>query len=79
MRYWDFADFLLTIFVVLIIALLILVPYAEVRSQQIKCHQLDETSINHEWTFWTGCRAQRPNGMWVAVDDYYILEGIFGE
>ena len=63
---------------VLIVFILVVLasPALTIQGEITKCEQLDNTSIPHEWSFCTGCRVQRPEGMWVGVDDWYSPEYI---
>lgn len=63
----------------LLVLFLLTTPFIawSVAGEIYKCRQMDSTNISHEWSIWTGCRVQRPNGMWTHIDDYYTLEHLY--
>lgn len=72
-----FLDDVLPIVAVLIVVVLVIGTVSIPFNLQ-ECALYDGTDIPHKMLLFGGCKIQRPNGIWVNPDDYFMLEQLGG-
>ena len=64
----------LGIAIVVIVVIFFVFGALTIPSELQHCALFDGTEITHRWVLFGGCFIQRPNGMWVDSEDYFMLE-----